>query len=71
MMFADGFDDCIIGVCERYGQVPIVAYDLNKVLASLVADGLTEEDALEHYYFNIIGAWVGDGTPCFITTTLV
>ena len=27
MLTMDGYDDCIIGVCTRFGQAPIVAYD--------------------------------------------
>jgi hypothetical protein len=62
----DGYDDCIMGVCHRYGQEPIIAYDLSKVLDKLVADGMTMEEAREFHEFNQIGAWVGDHTPCFI-----
>ena len=24
------------------------------------------EEAMEYYEFNQLGAWVGDGTPCFL-----
>jgi hypothetical protein len=27
---------------------------------------MSDEEAVEWFDFNIIGAWVGDGTPCFI-----
>lgn len=62
----DGYDDCIVGICTRFGQEPIVAYDRQKVIAKLVAGGMTEEDAEEWFEFNQIGAWMGDTTPCFI-----
>jgi hypothetical protein len=62
----DGYDDCIVGICYRYGQEDIVAYDLDKVLAKLVAEGCTQEEAEEFWEFNQLGAWVGDKTPCFI-----
>ena len=29
----DGFDDCIIGVAERFGKPPCIAYDQTKVIA--------------------------------------
>lgn len=67
LLTMDGFDDCIAGVVERFGQGPIVCYDKEAVLDKLSRDGLSREDAEEHFYFNQIGAWVGDGTPCFIT----
>ena len=63
---ADGFDDCIIGVSERFGQEAILVYDKDKIIKSLMKD-MTEEEALEYFDFNIIGAWVGDKTPAFIT----
>jgi len=65
-LVADGFDDCIIGICERFGQEPIVAYDKDKMLQKMVDDGMEYEDAVEHFNFNIIGAWIGETTPCFI-----
>ena len=30
-------------------------------------DGMTEEEAIEYFEFNQIGAWMGDNTPCFIS----
>ena len=27
---------------------------------------MTEEEAYEYYNYNMLGAWVGDGTPAFI-----
>lgn len=29
-------------------------------------DGMTHEDAMEFYEFNIVGAWMGNGTPIFM-----
>ena len=64
MLTADGLDAAIIGVGARCGQPDIVAYDVEKVLEILVArDGMSYEEALEFYEFNIEGAWVGDQTP--------
>jgi hypothetical protein len=64
-----GYDDCIIGICNRFGQEPIVAYDYDKVIAKLEKDGMSREEAIEWFQFNQIGAWAGKTTPCFITTT--
>jgi hypothetical protein len=63
----DGYDDCILGVVERFGIEPIICYDKNKVIGRLMDDGLTYDEALEFFEFNQIGAWVGEKTPCFIT----
>ena len=29
LLFVDGYDDAIIGVCERFGQETIIAYNFN------------------------------------------
>lgn len=63
----DGYDDCIIGVVEQFGRPPIACYDKQRVLAKLQRDGMTEDEAMEFWSFNQVGAWVGDGTPCFLT----
>lgn len=33
----------------------------------MTRDGMSLEDAEEFFEFNVIGSWVGDGTPCFAT----
>ena len=67
MLTMDGYDDCIVGVVERYGQKPIVCYDKEKVLQRLESEGCDRDEAEEFFYFNQIGAWVGDSTPCFLS----
>lgn len=67
-LFCDGYDDCILGIAERFGMEPVVAYDYGKMIEKMVLEGMTEEDAQEHFNFNIIGAWVGEGTPIFVRT---
>ena len=37
--------------------------DQNKVIQKLMSDGMSHEEALEGFDFNIIGAWAGDRTP--------
>ena len=62
----DGYDNCIIGICHRFGQPPLVAYDQKKIIDRHVSDGATYEQAIEFFEFNQIGAWVGERTPVFI-----
>jgi len=63
----DGFNDCIEGVVERFGQPDIICYDKAKVLDKIIVESsCSYDEALEFYEFNQIGAWVGDTTPCFI-----
>jgi hypothetical protein len=59
-LIADGFNDAVIGLDEQSGRL---AYSVSKCIAILKKDGMTEEDALEHFSFNVSGAYVGDQTP--------
>ena len=67
LMVMDGYDGCIAGVVERFGKEPIVCYDKEEVIAQLEADGVSRTEAEEYFYFNQIGAWMGDLTPCFLS----
>ena len=67
LLLMDGYDDCIVGLVDRFGQPTIVCYDKEKVIEKLMADGMTDEEALEWFEFNQIGAWMGDKTPCFLS----
>jgi len=69
---ADGFDDCSLGLVERFGMSPIYCYDKTKMIKKIIEqDGMTIEEANEHFDFNIVGSWVGEGTPCFLTPTSI
>ena len=68
MLTLDGFDDCILGISERCGSEDVLAYDRDKIIQSLAhKNGMTEEEAEEFFSFNISGAYMGEGTPVFIT----
>lgn len=67
MLKMDGYDECIAGIVERFGQPPIVCYDKDLVLDELMKQGMPYDDAVEWWEFNQIGAWVGETTPCFLT----
>jgi hypothetical protein len=61
------FDEAIIGLVQRIG-LDVICYDKDKVIELLcVKEGMTYEDAIEHFDFNIIGSWVGETTPVFFS----
>jgi len=67
-LFADGLDDAIIGVVERIGfNETIILYDTNKIIKLLEAEGMSNEEATEYFQYNILGAYMGEGTPAFAT----
>ena len=62
------FDSAIVGVADRIGMETVVVYDTSKVIDILCErDGMDREQATEFYEYNIIGAYVGERTPMFIT----
>lgn len=64
----DGFDDCIVGLVERFGMNPVYCYDKEKVVSKIMSEEkLCFEEAVEHFEYNIVGSWSGEGTPCFLT----
>ena len=66
-LIMDGYDDCVIGVLERFGMEPIVLYDKEKVIEQLIAEGCDSySGALEYYEFNQLGGYHGDKTPGFL-----
>ena len=44
-------------------MVTVLVYDMDKVVANLVAQGMTEDEAIEFVEFNIVGGWLGPFTP--------
>ena len=64
-MFADGFEDAIIGL-DTSNEIFRVIYDREKMIDILVfRDDMTSEDAIEYLEYNVFGAYVGEGTPIY------
>ena len=62
------FDQAIVGLADRIGMSTVVVYDTSKIIDILCErDGMDRETATEYYEFNILGAYVGERTPMFIT----
>jgi hypothetical protein len=67
ILVADGFEDAFMGVVETFGQQPRSCYDSSKCINILIErDGMTTEEAVEYFEFNVTGAYVGEFTPAFI-----
>tara|TARA_R110000851_G_scaffold88503_1_gene193304 strand:- start:17 stop:301 length:285 start_codon:yes stop_codon:yes gene_type:complete len=63
-ILADGFDNAIVGVSQ--GVNPVVIYDVSLCIDVLVKQGMSHEDALEFFDFNVSGSYVGEKTPIFV-----
>ena len=67
LLIADGLDHAFVGLMMRFNVLePIACYDYDRVIEGYIEDGMTEEEAIEFFEFNVIGAWVGERTPCFL-----
>ena len=63
LLKADGFDDAIIGVCEDFNNPIRLVYSVSKCLKILEGEDMKPTDALEHFTYNVSGAYVGEKTP--------
>jgi len=62
----DGFDSCVVGLVAAFGRQSVICYDQALVIAALEEQGMSYDEAVEFFWFNQIGAYVGDGTPAFL-----
>ena len=65
-LIADGFDDAVIGYHQQSERL---IYSIKKCIDILVEEGMHLEDALEHFYYNVEGAYVGEKTPIWSDDT--
>ena len=66
LLTADGFDDAIIGVDDNsMNSEAVICYDQDKCI-EILAKNMSSEDAVEYFYFNVAGSYVGKKTPKFI-----
>jgi len=65
LLYAEGFDDAILGIGQKFNDYSVV-YDYNKCIEILEKQGMTYEEAIEYFDFNVTGAYVGKNTPIFV-----
>ena len=64
-LLADGYDSALIGITE--GANPVAVYDKELCIKSLMdTDDMSEEDAVDFFYYNTVGSYVGEKTPLFL-----
>ena len=69
LLVMDGYDDCIIGVVKGIDNEDKVCYSYQCIISKLMRDDEMEEiDAIEYFEYNMMGAYVGNNTPCFLFT---
>lgn len=65
VLLADGYDEAFMGLAFRQGKT-VACYHREKCISILEKD-MTREEAEDYFEFNTQGAWVGEGTPVYIS----
>ena len=60
---ADGFEDAILGVETNSMRL---VYSEKRCIETLRLDGMDYEEAIEHFEYNVKGAYVGEKTPIWV-----
>ncbi len=70
VLYADGFEDALIGVGLQGGtHKPVAIYSIEKMEQILMdRDGMDWSEATEFLNFNTLGAYVGEYTPIYLET---
>ena len=68
MLKADGFDAAIIGICDdKVTGGERLVYSVEACVNILVErDEMDFDGAVEYFWFNVHGAYMGEDTPVFV-----
>ena len=66
----DGLDDALLGLSTRMNEPTVAVYSQSKIIEILVKDGMSHEEAYEHFGFNIAGSYMGAETPTIVDDTM-
>lgn len=65
ILLADGLEYAFMGIGRQFSH-PIAIYSYKKTIKILMKQGMSREEAIEYFDYNIAGAFVGDQTPVFL-----
>ena len=65
ILLADGLESAFMGIGRQFTH-PVAIYSYKKTIRVLKGMGMTKEEAIEYFDFNIAQAFVGDNTPVFL-----
>ena len=67
-LLADGFEKAFVGYGYAFNGKALAIYNEEICLDILMErEEMTMEQAVDYFYFNVKGAYVGEGTPIFMT----
>lgn len=65
ILIANGFEEAFIGVAVQ-GNNNIPIFSKAKCLDILISQGMSYEEAVEFFDFNVQSAWLGPNTPAYM-----
>ena len=65
ILLADGLEYAFMGIGRQFTH-PVAIYSYKKTIKILMKQGMSREEAIEYFDYNIAGAFVGDQTPVFL-----
>ena len=70
-LLPEEFDTALTGYIKQWNAPIVAVYNAEKIVSVLTsgAEKMSEEDAWDHYYFNIEGSYLGENTPLFLHTS--
>ena len=66
LIFADGFDDAIIGVACGFDSQRVVYCYTSMIETMMKENEVSYEDALDWIEYNTLGSYVGKNTPIYV-----
>lgn len=69
LLFLDGpiYDSAIVGVVYQCNNA-LVCYSTDDIIDILMQeDHMGEDEAIEYFHYNMVGAYVGEKTPVFLS----
>lgn len=70
LVLLDELDEAILGLVRLPDNKVVLAYSTKLILDCLSKDGMTRDEAMEHFEYNIEGAYAGPGTPVYVQDEL-
>jgi len=67
MLKFDGFNGAILYIGRRFNE-EVVVYDYDQCVDILIKrDGMSQDDAIEWMEYNVLGSYLGEQTPIFVS----
>lgn len=66
-LILEEFKDALIGYTENTFFSNVAVYDFEKCISLLIEQGMSVESAVEYFEFNVLGAYMGNNSPVFVS----